>query len=191
MNIKLLLALSTLSIGPFYASASGDEAVNCRTETVGKQAIYSGIASCNVDGYTLDRYILPTTLGITTITEYLGGLWRSCNAQVPFSHYESVQKTVCDYTPKASLYVDKQSRETYVNMSASDRDGHIVSTQAWLDGAPVTFGSLTLRSGYEVKIHNLKMRVKDDDGYVTERSAVIRVEPFVPCDDGTKRPICD
>ena len=164
--ISLLLASFS-----FNANAGSEfgEKVNCRN-TTSQLPIYAGWASCRPHGasFPIQQYVAPTTLSYVYISQYSQGSFKSCWANVPFSHYSSVTNTTCDYKPVSSISATPHEFwETYVRVSGRDYDGNVVKTELWIDGVKKPNRGAT--SNYAI-IHStvpftVKVVVTDDDGY--------------------------
>ncbi|MBW8184018.1 hypothetical protein [Shewanella nanhaiensis] len=173
----------------FSASAEFGEKVNCRTETTGQIAIYSGYASCNayVDGryYVIDDYVQPTTHQYTYINDIINGRYASCRAQVPFHSYQDVTSEVCDYKPISSVgfFRIEGSTETLVSANGDDFDGTVVKKELWVDGVKQSSSNSSV-DGNVGDVFVVKSRVTDNDGYYTDatKSITIIYRPEDICD---------
>jgi hypothetical protein len=178
---KLTMLAAVMALGSFQSFAGGEE-VNCRTETVSQQAIYSGWASCRVNGNDIGQYVQPTAIGLIKLTEWNGSGYSQCNARVPFHSYVNVTKNVCDYKPTASIYTHRQEVETFIRASGSDKDGSIVTRELWIDDVKQSGSSVNkyYSTGKRLK---LKAKVTDDQGYSDEKTTYFKV-PVAECTQG-------
>lgn len=123
----------------------------------------------------------------------------SCTASIPFSHEEDVTQRVCDYTPKAIITshliqtrVEKgityyAAGQAAVKFNFSDRDGSISSAQAWVDGTNVSTNYHIINgAGY----YTVRLKVTDNDGYVTEETRTVSVSPFEECSQNGVMILC-
>jgi len=166
-TITSMALAAVLGLGSFGASAGG-EAVNCRVETVGQQAIYAGWASCYVNGNRLEQYFHPTTIRSQLITQWTGSGYDQCWANVPFYKYETITKQVCDYKPTASIVAFAGELEgTIIRANGSDSDGSVVKKELWINN--VKQSSSNVFKYYAPGTYlSIKARVTDDDGYTDE-----------------------
>lgn len=183
-----VMAMTATSMVSTTVSA-GDNPVNCQTQLVGNQSIYSGQASCIASFYTFDgfyqteflsQYVPETTSSSIYLSRivWVGGRTysTSCIASIPFSHTQPVYEQVCEYTPKVnpSSYQDNMYQNV-VYANASDRDGSIVKYEWWVDGVKQSDSgsSLTLtRRGSIPLDHTVKVTVTDNDGHTDTRTIV-------------------
>ncbi|WP_105168358.1 hypothetical protein [Pseudoalteromonas sp. T1lg23B] len=116
----------------------------------------------------------------------------SCVASIPFSHEEPIYKEVCDKTPYAYISTYEIPYQTEVRMSADDSDGHIVKKEAWIDGRRVSFGKhfLEAMSIDRTTYYNVRIKVTDNDGYVTEVSKTVKASPNANCPGGPNDYTC-
>jgi hypothetical protein len=167
MKILNIIALGLLLMAA-SAKAEFGEKTNCRTEVTGKMAIYQGNASCYVNGILLQRYVFPTTQPSILLVEWTGAGYSQCYATVPFSHYENVTSTVCDYKPVADFL--KIQHSFSLVSTAKDFDGTIVKHDWWINGVkqagtgvsiPFPIPSTSVPQNLVVKL-----QVTDNDGYI-------------------------
>ncbi|MCF6434909.1 hypothetical protein [Pseudoalteromonas sp. MMG022] len=139
---------------------------------------YSETLSRNVDETTKRWVTLTGMATISTNTWFLNDFtYRtgiSCSAEVPYSHSEPVMEQQCEYTPRAGVRVirDEGTTETYVKAHGSDRDGHIVKAELWVDGVKQAGDSLSLY-GNSGDTFQVTGRVTDNDGHTDQISKTI------------------
>ncbi|TMP36563.1 hypothetical protein [Pseudoalteromonas rubra] len=174
-KLAILITLGLVS-GVGYA---GGEQVNCRTQTVGKQAIYEGWAACEVGAYTLSRYIPATPVRWHTIYEQRGSSSFSCDATVPFSHYENVTKRVCDRKPYAKISVNNNVDLVNILFKSHDPDGRVVSHRVWVNDSELTGFNMDADRAYYVgtinQTINIRVRAIDNDGYYDEVTQTYKI----------------
>ncbi|MGL1959550.1 MAG: hypothetical protein OCD00_19905, partial [Colwellia sp.] len=116
--------------------------------------------------------------------------WVDCSTELDYLGEEPIKKHSCDYTPEAAIkyyYIGAENGEYYVAgkkavvFSASDSDGTISKTEAWIDGVPVSFGTHFLKANFGPVWYNVRIKVTDNDGYITEATSIIPV---------SSRPVC-
>ena len=166
---------AVLGLGSFGASAGG-EAVNCRVETIGKQAIYTGSASCSVNGNYIQQYFHPTPVRTQLVTQWTGSGYAQCWGNVPFYKYENITKQVCDYKPKASITAFAGELEgTIIRVGGSDSDGTVAKKELWINN--VKQSSSSVYKVYSPGTYlTIKAKVTDDDGYTDETVRRYNVE---------------
>jgi|GEM_PF-2471263 len=201
--------LSILTIGATVLfsglAQAGDDPVNCRTETSHDQAIYSGFSQCSAfytdaNGFPRSRfitsYVPPTTSNRVQLREFVYDTnfptFVSCFAIVPFSHFETVNVQVCDYTPKVSISSSNNFNSATVRANASDRDGSIAGYEWWVDGTKLssTGSQITLQGNGGFTTYNVRVTVTDNDGYTDTSTRNVRVGFEEPPCGGFGQPIC-
>ncbi len=192
-KVTRLSLISSLLV--FTSSAySGDDPVNCRTET-SQIPIYSGNASCYAgSGVWLSRFVSNQNSPTTSLSEnrFVNGqqVTFRCTANVPFSHYQSVTSQVCDYTPDADFRVNVNYDGTAylatarATSRASDRDGNIVQHSWTVNG--VSYGSSApVISASSFTRLSIRYTVTDNDGYTDSKTRVVYLDPGDdPCLEG-------
>ena len=198
--LSAITAVATMSATSLFSTtvAAGDEPVNCQTQLVGNQSVYSGTASCIASFYTIDgfyqteyisQYVPETTVSSIYLNRlvFIGGrsYSASCVASIPFSHTQPVYDQVCEYTPKVNprSYQDNMYQNS-VYANASDRDGNVVKYEWWVDGVKQSNSgsSLTLtRRGSTPLDHVVKVTVTDNDGHTDTRTIVSTYKDPATC----------
>lgn len=196
-------AVSLLLAFPLIAFAAGDEKVKCETKTTQLEYFY-GLASCtSADGKFLSEYVSRNSVNWYTINKdiYENGSWKNyrCSTTLTNSAFDTVSSESCQYTPKANIkqnYVvesyDNQTDTTYyatgikvVQFTFSDRDGEVQKVEKWVNGVSTTKNHVDITSVSEVKL-----KVTDNDGNVTETSATVYPPMMQTCSRGGQLVLC-
>lgn len=197
-TVSLLLAF------PLIAAAAGDEKIKCKTKTTQVEYFY-GSASCTTfDGKYLNEYVSRNSSRWYTIAQniYENGSWENyrCSTTLPNSAFETVSSESCQYTPKANIkqhYVvesyDRRTDTTYyaagikvAQFTFSDRDGEVQKVEKWVNGISTTKNHVDITSTSEVKL-----KVTDNDGNVTETTATVHPPMMQTCSRGGQLILCD
>ena len=172
----------------FSAMAEFGEKVNCKSTTIGQQAIYEGWADCKATfsgNEKVWRYYSASPQRTRFDWFYNSNSeWQSCSADVPFSHYETVKTTKCDYKPVASVWVypDEGTTSSQVGANAKDFDGTITKIEMFVDGVKVS-GNMKWLHGNAGDTFNVRVIATDNDGYThTEtRTVTLKYRPPAKC----------
>ncbi|WP_457933869.1 hypothetical protein LOS73_14150 [Pseudoalteromonas sp. SCSIO 43210] len=204
MKFLTSTTMSLLFALPFLASAAGDKKVKCET-TTNQLEYYYGLASCSTfDGDFLSEYVSKSYSQWYTIIQdkYDNGSWKNyrCSSNLPNSAYETISNESCQYTPKASInrhYVeesyDSRTDTTYyaagvivAQFTFSDRDGEVQKVEKWVNGQSTTKSHVDITSASEVKL-----KVTDNDGNVTETSTTVYPPMMQTCSRGGQLILCE
>jgi hypothetical protein len=200
--MKSLIALLTAILGilSFSVNADGDQPVNCQTSTIDVIYFY-GNANCHGgSGHYLSKNFYKNPTPSIRLNEVINGVWYSCWAQLPYSDTDTIQRTSCEYTPKANIeehyvesYTHPITKITYfetgviiAKFTYSDRDGQVQQVQRWVDGVLTTSPFVEIDTPSTVTL-----KVTDNDGHVTQTSRVL-YPPMIPiCKRGGILVLCD
>lgn len=182
-----LLVLGLVSLTSLVYA--GDDPVNCQTVTE-EVAVYYGTARCTATSGSQTRDLTEYFSNSYTPVVFLSQGVFSCRATLPFVTFEQVDRTVCEYTPEASIrsYVsyDGTAYTAWLRLvsNATDRDGVITQTQWWVNGSYYGSSVPTL-SVNTPTFFNVRQKVTDDDGHTDETTRSIYVSPQQdPCFEG-------
>ncbi|NQZ22933.1 MAG: hypothetical protein HRT53_12865 [Colwellia sp.] len=165
--LKIIITASFTILMSLSAAAADGEKTNCRMESSGNVAIYGGYASCYANGVRLSKYFSNTPAFSQIIREYRNGTYLQCQANIPFSHYETVTREVCDYKPTGSFRLDHHGYSTSFYLNPKDSDGSVVSSKIWLDNVLLSAGYGTVHDYYGQNSYMLKAEIVDNDGHKT------------------------
>lgn len=152
------------------------------TETLTGDYLESTNSSVNLSKLVFYNESFGAGSNACTIPETVAETIR-CTAKLDFLETLPVKEEVCDYTPQTR---PRDAGFGNVYASASDRDGHIVNYEWWVDGVKLPDNSRSINIKREFysdeRPRNVKVRVTDDDGYTDESS--VSASPYTPrnCD---------
>lgn len=187
---KTVIVAGSLLVNTLLSQAiAGDDPVNCRNEVV-ETPVYYGYASCRAyngqQWVTISRYISQSS----SPTIYLSEGSRACFASLPSSYNQTISRNVCDYTPQAGIrkYISYDgtayTAALRLSSAASDRDGSIVKTEWWVNGAyyGTSVPTFTVTSPTSFSI---RQKVTDNQGLTDETTTGAFVSPRNdPCREG-------
>lgn len=198
-----LVSLFLSALLSLNVNAAGDQKVNCTTVS-SQMPYYYGNAQCFTSGRWLNQYFSNSITATVWLREQVleNGRWVTyqCSTTLPSTGFTTVNQEQCQYTPKAIVrqhYVeeryDSRTDTTYYRSDLavaafeySDRDGQVQTIEKWVNGVSVSSGHVDVYEPTQVRL-----RVTDNDGHVTDTTSTISPPGSAYCTRGGIAIICE